>query len=133
MEYLEWIANTDAPPLNYGTIERLKNDMDTMKMTLQSMEDAFCKPGNLLSWTLLLLDEIDECFCKHYLDGDGGPVPSLFFPNSIDNMNIFMTYCGDVDQAIRKHAEGTPPYVHKYFLYYTIWQMRPKAWPGGQG
>ena len=110
-------------------MQESNTDLDNVRSSLQEMEDAFSTSGDLLSWTPELLDDIDHCFCRTYLEPDGEPIPSLFFPDSVDNLNAFATYCGDVDEAIRKHSETAPRYAREYFLYYSIWQMRPWGFP----
>jgi hypothetical protein len=134
VEHLERIANPSKPPLDFSAIEAKKNrfeaqsgDMDELRKSLEGMEDAFRKPGDLSSWTPQLLEAIDDCFVKNYMDDDGEAVPSLFFPDSTDNMNRFMTYRTDVDLAIRTHSETAPQFAREYFAYYCIWQMR--GWP----
>jgi len=134
VEYLERIANPQKPPLGFAEIERKKNDFDapgavleSVRASLKGMEVAFAAPGNLSSWTPELLDDIDTCFIRNYLGEEGEPVPSLFFPNCPDNLNRFMAYCSEVDQAIRTHYLTAPTYAREYFLYYSIWQMQD--WP----
>jgi hypothetical protein len=94
------------------------------------MEDSFQKHGDsdLSLWTQDLLDDIDHCFVKNYME-NGKPASCLFFPDSPDNINRFSTYCGEVDQALRRHSETAPRYAREYFLYYSIWQMRGWRFP----
>lgn len=135
VEYLERIANVEAPPLNFAAIEEKKSEIqrqggvtDAVRMSLKEMEDAFRKPGDLSYWTAELLEEIDQAFVKNYVV-DNQPVPSLFFPDSTDNLKLFMKYCREVDNVLRKHSETAPPYAREYFLYYSIWQMRGFKFP----
>jgi hypothetical protein len=72
---------------------------------LQGMEDAFQKQWELSSWTPKLLGEIDLCFVRNYVGEDGEPVVCLFFPDSVENLNLFVTYCSEVDHALRMHPE----------------------------
>jgi len=65
----------------------------------------------------------------NYLNEDGDPIPCLFFPHNVDNLNRFMGYCNDVDLALRTHSQSAPPYAREYFMYYTIWQMRGWRFP----
>ena len=136
VEYLEHIANPEAPPLALAAIERVKNefdapdkDMDALRTRLQGMEDAFHKQGNLSSWSPDLLDEINACFLKNYVEEDGRPVPCLFFPDSPDNLNLYASYCSGVDHALRKHSFSAPRYAREYFAYYSIWKMRGFPFP----
>lgn len=135
VEYLERIANPNPPPLDIGAIEKMKTlfdtdgDMDVFRPSLKAMEDAFCQPGDLSLWTQDLLDEIDQCFVKNYVGEDEQPVPSLFFPDSPDNMNRFIAYCSDVDVVFRRNSETAPRYAREYFMFYSIWQLRPWGFP----
>lgn len=136
MEYLERIANPTAPPLDLDAIDKKKTefmmeegDMKELRMSIKEMEDAFRNPGHLSSWNPQLLGEIDRCFVNNYVGDDGEPVPSLFFPDSPDNMNRFMKYCSDVDLALRTSSETAPRYAREYFMFYSIWQNRPWGFP----
>jgi hypothetical protein len=51
-------------------------------------------------------------------------VTPLFFLDSPDNINHFMTYCGKVNLALKMNSKTTPQYAQEYFLYYSIWQIR---------
>ena len=99
MEYLERIANPGARLLYFGAIERRKNeceaqdgDMAALRRCLQGMEDAFQKQGDLSSWTPELLDEVDLCFVRNYVGEDGEPAMCIFFPDIVENLNLFTTY-----------------------------------------
>jgi len=137
VEYLECIANPNAPPLSFQDIEKLKNSFGTQESdqeALQSsiikrMEDAFRPRGNLSSWDPEVLDKIDQCFVKHYVGEDKEAIPCLFFPNSAENINAFMSYCRDVHQVLRMHSQSAPKYAREYFLYFTIWQVRGWRFP----
>lgn len=136
IEYLERIATSEAPPLSLTAIELIKNEFDAsdndivaLRGKLQGMEDAFRKKGNLSSWTPELLDKIDECFVKNYVGEDGDAVPCLFFPDSVDNLNLYVSYCSDVDRALRIHSESAPQYAREYFSYFTIWQLQGFRFP----
>lgn len=95
---------------------------------LLEMEEAFKTHGDLSSWTPELLDTIDGCFRDAYME-DGEPVPYLFFPDCIENLNLFNTYCQAVSNVIRAHSETAPPYALEYFNYFSIWQMRGWRFP----
>jgi|HubBroStandDraft_1064217.scaffolds.fasta_scaffold185537_2 hypothetical protein len=100
-----------------------------LRANLNGMEQAFQNPGELSSWSPDMLHKIDQVFVKNYLDEDGEPVASLFFPNSADNLNRFMTYCNEVDHELRMEPESAPRYAREYFLYFSIWQMRGWSFP----
>ena len=137
VEYLERIANEVEPPLSIDQIEDKKylfdasmdSDWKDLKDGLVGMERAFKKTGDLSRWSAELLDEIDAAFVKHYLDDDGEPIQTLFFPGETQNLNNFAAYCKDVEQALRKHASSGPPHARAYFVYYSIWQMRGWKFP----
>jgi hypothetical protein len=125
-----------VPPLNFRDIEKKRGqfkapngDTDALRSSLKGMEDAFRTPGDLSLWTPELLDDIDDCFIKNYMDLDGEPVACLFFPDSAENLNIFMSYCSDVDVVLRRHSELVPRYAREYFAYYSIWEMRGWQFP----
>jgi hypothetical protein len=134
VEFLERIANPRKPPLNLATIERKKvafdaqkGDLVELRESLVGMEDTFGNTGDLSSWSPELLNDIDKCFLKNYINMDGQPVSYLFFPRCPKNLNSYMDYCSEVDEALRMHSESVPPYAREYFLYHSIWQMR--NWP----
>ncbi len=136
MEYLERIANADEPPLPFSAIESIKSEFDApdsdqaaLRSKLQGMEVSFRSRGDLSSWTPELLDEIDACFVKNYIGEDGEAVPCLFFPDSPDNLNLYISYCSGVDHALRTHFESAPRYARAYFSYYSVWQMRGFKFP----
>jgi hypothetical protein len=108
------------------------DEAKNLRDSLQGMETAFKESGDLSSWSPELMHDIDEAFLKNYTTTTSKGVEAiacLFYPNSSDNMNIFVTYCADVDQVLRKHAETAPPYAREYFTYYCIWQMRGWRFP----
>jgi hypothetical protein len=136
VEFLELIANPQRPPLDHDEMVRIKHefeedpdqDVEALRRELQPMEDGFSMLGNLSSWTPEILDKIDECFVRCYIDEDGEPLPYLFFPSSSHNLNRFTSYCNEVDIVLRKGSKLAPPFVREYFLYYSImWQTR--GWP----
>jgi hypothetical protein len=45
------------------------------------------------------------------------PHPCLFFPNSSDNINKYITYCGEVDHVFWECKKPPPQYAWKYFAY----------------
>jgi hypothetical protein len=83
----------------------------------------------LAAWSPEVLDLIDKVFIRNYVQNDGEPVPSLFFPKNRDNLNRFMTYCNNVDNMLQTLEDKSPLYACEYFAYYSIWQMRGWSFP----
>lgn len=136
IEYLERIANTKKPPFTFVQLENIRfqlltpnGDTPELRDSLEAMETEFQNPGDLAAWSPEVLDLIDKAFVKNYIQEDGEPVPSLFFPKSGDNLNRFMTYCNDVDNAIRTLEDMSPVHAREYFAYYSLWQMRGWSFP----
>jgi hypothetical protein len=137
VEYLERIANPEEPPLNFGAIRRKRDEFavaqdgekDALRTSLEGMKEAFRKPGDLSSWTPDVLQKIDQCFVKNYLGANEEPIPCLFFPDSPDNLKIFITYCHEVDDVLRRHTASAPKHARVYFAYYSIWQMQGWQFP----
>jgi hypothetical protein len=113
-------------------VNMYRADADQNKATreeLKVMEKAFIGRGNLENWSAEVLGKIDECFVKRYMNGDM-PISTFFFPgNENGSYDLFLQYCGDVDQVLRLNESGAPPYAREYFAYYTIWQMRGFSFP----
>jgi hypothetical protein len=100
VEYLERIASRERPPLKYSEIEEKKSSLDQdnteeVRKSLEEMEEAFKKPGDLSSWQPELLDDIDAVFVKTYVGKGGELHPTLFFPRAgtPDCQNKFREYC----------------------------------------
>lgn len=136
MEHLERIANQEKPPLSVEQIKEFRSKIhspsdvtDEVRSALAKMEAAFVKTGNLSFWSREVLDEIDAAFVRHYLDEDREPIPELYFPQSMKNLNQFELYCSDVDKALRRAQDGAPPFAREYFLYYSMWAMRGFKFP----
>lgn len=136
VEFLERIANPHAPPLDFDNIRRLKSavdlregEVDPADADVKLMEEAFRIRGDIRAWAPHVLDEIDKCFVKRYIGDNKQPIPSLFFPESVDNVNIFISYCADVDEVLRMHSESAPKFAREYFSYYSIWQIRGWSFP----
>ena len=131
---LERISNDSAPPMSLKAIKEKQlefyvvEDDTSLRSEMKGMEEAFSGRGNLENWSADVLQKIDECFKKHYMISDN-PSPSLFFPNSDENVGKFQEYCDDVDQILRMNPKEAPRYAREYFAYYSIWQMRGFRFP----
>ena len=137
VEFLERIANEKEPPMQLSEIEAKREEMydedpekqKEVRAEFKEMEKAFCGRGNLENWSAEVLEKIDECFVNRYKDGDM-PISTLFFPgNENDSYDVFLQYCGDVDQVLRLNGSGAPKYAREYFAYYCVWQMRGFSFP----
>ena len=104
-------------------------DTEQLRIRMGEMESVFAVRGDIQTWTPEILALIDEAFVKNFVQEDGEPVPSLFFPKSAATLNIFTTYCSDVDSVLKAHPSWAPPYAREYFSYYTVWQMRGWGFP----
>lgn len=135
VEMLEHICNDSVPPMSYKALDKKRlefnregADIKALGEQMTEMKTAFEDRGDLEKWVPDLMEKIDDCFVKNYMV-DGEPVPSLFFPNSWDNYNHFVTYCDDVDKVLRTHRGRGPKHGREYFAYYSIWQLHGYAFP----
>jgi hypothetical protein len=138
VETLARIANTERPPLEREELMRMRTEFMTtsdpakekkLRAKMKAMKDAFGGGrGDLSSWGPDVLTEIDNCFVKAYLV-KGEPHPCLFFPQSPENMNKFLTYCGEVDVILRQRSKNVPVYAKEYFAYFTIYHMQDYKFP----
>lgn len=140
VEFLEQIASSKAPPFNMDEIEQMREELEDqigdqahLRKKLGAMEEPFKERGDLSSWSPEVLEKIDQCFIRCYTGEDKELVPSLFFPDSPQNLNCFRKYCGQVDNVLRECIESAPPYVREYFSYYSIWQIRDRRFPAPLG
>ena len=93
IEMLGQICSQKEPPLELAAIQEVREgfldpqcDKAGLRAKLKGMTKAFEERGDVAKWDNKILDKIDECFVKHFMES-GKATPVLFVPRNADGTN----------------------------------------------
>jgi hypothetical protein len=135
IESLERMASDVKPPLTLNEIRKKTDEMSyatdeeqkAIRESLVEMRGVYMGGrGDVSQWTPEVLNDIDECFVKYFMEDDE-PIPNLFYPNDEVALHRYSKYVTAVETVMDKHATTLPRYAKEYMSYYLIYD--PEATP----
>lgn len=131
---LERLANPEQPPLSKAVIEKAHNDCVGGNMTVEDlaakteeMRKAFRKRGDPSMWKEDVLEKLDKCFRKHYLEN--GELKGIFLFPSAESISKFNVYYSDVDNIFKDNYDTVPTHTCTYFAYAMAWRAHGHPFP----
>ena len=137
IESLERMASDVKPPLTLKEIRKKADEMfyaadeelPAVRESLANMRAAYMSGrGDVSQWTPEVLDDIDACFVKYFMD-DGEPIPGLFYPDDAAALHRYGEYVTAVETVMDKHATTLPRYAKEYMSYYLIYDPDVTPFP----
>jgi hypothetical protein len=137
IESLERMASDVKPPLVLKDIRKRADDMyyategdrPAAREAFADMRAVYMSGrGDVSQWTPEVLDDIDECFVKHFME-DGEPIPSLFYPHDEGALLRYGEYVTAVETVMDKHSTTLPRYAKEYMSYYLAFDRDVTPFP----